>query len=60
MKSVALRAWPAVHSGNCPHLPAAPEKVPTAGMRKDRNYDSLREREGFKKLLAELEEKGKK
>jgi WD40 repeat protein len=28
MKSVALRAWPAVHSGNCPHLPAAPEKVP--------------------------------
>jgi hypothetical protein len=30
------------------------------GMRKDRNYDSLREREGFKKLLAELEAKGKK
>jgi serine/threonine protein kinase/tetratricopeptide (TPR) repeat protein len=34
--------------------------IDAAGMRKDRQYDAIREREGFKKLLAELEEKGKK
>jgi serine/threonine protein kinase/tetratricopeptide (TPR) repeat protein len=34
--------------------------IDAAGMKKDRSYDPIREREGFKKLLAELEEKNKK